>query len=188
MTGHWSNVTVLWWRHSGTFARAKQSSFGPVKPRSEQRWFKMLYPGDLPKPSSRVLSALCQPECPAFWEACLWYQLVILASFHTGALHALQNGCLLLGGQMWQGRKAWDWKHTLLCQFLDYSLFLWPSCGHTIKIQAHYWGNNSIFCIKLDLKYSMAPNGNVCIQFVIVWIAIQNTQILTHTNQYIVNI
>ena len=47
-------------------------------------------------------------------------------------------------------------------------------------IQAHYWSINSKCCMKRGLKCSMAPNRNVCYQFVI-----QYTQILSHTCQYI---
>ena len=45
-------------------------------------------------------------------------------------------------------------------------------------IQAQFWSINSTYCIKRGLKFSMAPNWNVCNRFVIQY---------THTYQYIPN-
>ena len=156
-----------WHCCSGCMCKEITGHGGPVQHRLEQRCCtcQSLVQG----------SGLCL--CPACWDACLWYQLAILAPFHTA----------WMAGWMRAIRGANVTRWVLLGQEAHCTTsILWPwSFPLTIlrtenPIQAQYWSINSKYCMTPALKCIMAQNWNVCNQCVI-----EYTQKLAYIYQYI---
>ena len=96
----WLSVTTPWRRPPGTTDRKKASCGGPATALPTVLATSKAKIGKCCTSSSPVQgSGLCQ--CPACWDVCLWYQLVILAPFSTECKAGWIRAILGVNVTMW---------------------------------------------------------------------------------------
>ena len=101
-----------------------------------------------------VLSCIVQNtprymQIPAYTFLCMPIQRVwIVPVSSRSAPHAWSDACKLSWGRVWPSRSAWDWKCSILHQFVGHGLSLWPSSRLRTTYRASGCYRVRLWCIE----------------------------------------